>query len=680
MAAQIAARRQGLAFLLAGCLIAAPAHAQWTPNGVPLTTAPRDQDGPIITTDGAGGAIVVWGDARDYSTRNTDLYAQRVTADGLIAPGWLADGVPVCTDSARQDQIRIAADGAGGAYVVWFDTRNYAASQSDVYIQRLTPTGAIAPGWVLNGNPVCTVVGDVFLPKVASDGTGGAFVVWEDFRRGSLYTRDQADLYAQRITPEGKPAPGWPVDGLQVCTASGDRTAVNVLADEAGGLFIDWSDARNLASSRYDIYGLRITGQGEVAQGWAVDGVPICTAPSYQSYSGLVSDDAGGFIVAWLDARTAHPNDVYPIDFIDIYAQRVTSSGSIAPGWPVNGIPICTAPQLQQDHEVISDGAGGAIVVWSDYRDRYVTGSDLYAQRVLASGQIAPDWPVNGVALRRGPGFELGSTAVADGMGGALVAMEITTPYDDDLYVQHVTAAGAIAPGWDPDGEPLCTAPEPQYSPTAVADGKMGMIVAWQDGRTTQYDVYAQRVGGDIATPTLISLVSAAAEPGRVVLTWSAGATRPSAAVAYRREASSDWAPLGAPREDGDGLLVFEDHAVSAGRYAYRLGYAGPTGERFTPEVWVKVPGAYVLALAGFAPNPAMSEPVVSLSLASREAARLEVFDVSGRAVLAREVGSLGPGSHRVAVGRGGGLAAGVYWLRLTQQGKSLTAKSLVAR
>ena len=104
------------------------------------------------------------------------------------------------------------------------------------------------------------------------------------------------------------------------------------------------------------------------------------------------------------------------------------------------------------------------------------------------------------------------------------------------------------------------------------------------------------------------------------------------------------------------------------------------TVERFTAEVWVTVPGLDILALAGFSPNPAAGEPMVSFSLANGERARLEVFDLSGRTVVAREVGALGGGSHRIGLGGEARLAPGVYWLRLSQAGRALTARGLVVR
>ena len=63
--------------------------------------------------------------------------------------------------------------------------------------------------------------------QIVSDGylTGGSFVVWEDARN------DAGDIYVQRIDVNGRPVSGWPIDGLPVCTATGEhllRTSLHV--------------------------------------------------------------------------------------------------------------------------------------------------------------------------------------------------------------------------------------------------------------------------------------------------------------------------------------------------------------------------------------------------------------------------------------------------------------------
>jgi hypothetical protein len=63
--------------------------------------------------------------------------------------------------------------------------------------------------------------------------------------------------------------------------------------------------------------------------------------------------------------------------------------------WQIDGTGLCTEVNSQSDPKIVSDGAGGTIVTWYDFRNG--TNYDIYAQRVNASG--IPQWTANGVAL-----------------------------------------------------------------------------------------------------------------------------------------------------------------------------------------------------------------------------------------------------------------------------------------
>ncbi len=107
----------------------------------------------MVQPDGQGGALIAWSDYRSFNAGDrVDAYAQRMTANGSIANGWVLDGTPVSVAPGDQDVIGLVADGSGGVFVAWQDTRN--TVDYDVYAQHLLADGSIAPGWVVNGNPV----------------------------------------------------------------------------------------------------------------------------------------------------------------------------------------------------------------------------------------------------------------------------------------------------------------------------------------------------------------------------------------------------------------------------------------------------------------------------------------------------------------------------------------------
>jgi hypothetical protein len=68
----------------------------------------------------------------------------------------------------------------------------------------------------------------------------------------------------------------------------------------------------------------------------------------------------------------------------------------------------------------------------------------------------------------------------------------------------------------------------------------------------------------------------------------------------------------------------------------------------------------------------------VEFRLPSAAPATLELLDVAGRRVVTREVGSRGAGQHRVVLDSGRDLAAGVYVIRLVQEGRAEARRVVV--
>ena len=182
-----------------------------------------------------------------------------------------------------------------------------------------------------------------------------------------------AALFLLALILPSRAVAGWPHDpvtGMAVCAAANDQVSIRMIADGTGGVILVWQDRR--AGSNYDIYAQRLDAAGQTL--WTAGGLAVCTAANDQSTPALASDGAGGAIFTWYDYRSS--------PFPDIYAQRIDAAGS--PQWTANGVPICTASWEQFDPVPASDGAGGAIITWYDYRNGAT--SDIFAQRVNTSG------------------------------------------------------------------------------------------------------------------------------------------------------------------------------------------------------------------------------------------------------------------------------------------------------
>ena len=176
------------------------------------------------------------------------------------------------------------------------------------------------------------------------------------------------------------------------------------------------------------------------------------------------------------------------------------------------------------------------------------------------------------------------------------------------------------------------------------------------------------------ATPTLASLIDASASGGTVKLSWQLGNV--GAARLYRSTDRATWTFLSELEPNGLRRVSYEDQAVTPGQhYWYHLIVSAPGGDIVVGEVAIEVPVNASFALVGARPNPSPGRMSISFSLADNSAARIEVIDLMGRRVFDREVGSMGPGFHVLAIGEDGALRPGIYAVRLSQHSRTLTSK-----
>jgi hypothetical protein len=496
-------RRLHFTFLLIALALtlgSQPSRAQWIINGRWVCTAPDHQFKPTLISDGNGGAIAAWQDFRNGT--NNDIYAQHILSTGVVDGAWPPNGRALSLAVGKQVFPRVISDGAGGAIATWED---YRGASTDIYAQHVLGTGEVDPKWPINGGAVCTAAGNQRYPRIVSDGAGGAIITWDDYRDGN------ADIYAQHILSTGGVDPGWPADGRALCTAADDQNgswqSFTIVRDGAGGAIVTWEDHRN--GSSYDIYAQHIMSSGVLDSAWPVNGCALCTDPGNQVGPAIVSDEAGGAIVTWQDFRGGK---------YDIYAQHVTSTGAVDGAWPVDGRVLCSPPGAGElNPAIVSDGSGGAIVSWHDFRSANASNDGIYAQHVLSAGSVDGTWPVDGRALctATGAGGKLDPTMIMDDAGGAIVTWWDYRSGNADIYAQHVLSTGGVDPAWIANGVLLCKATNslptvgPDALPAIVSDGSGGAIVTWEDGRSELgYDIYAQRVygGGGVA----------AVSPGRV--------------------------------------------------------------------------------------------------------------------------------------------------------------------
>jgi predicted lipoprotein with Yx(FWY)xxD motif len=436
-------------------------------SGNPVSIALNDQINPAAVTDGSGGTIITWQDKRNGKY---EIYAQRMNADGYAM--WNVDGIAVCSQDSNYKPM-IVSDGSGGAIISWQAYRG--SETADIFAQRVDASGNVQ--WTLNGVPVCVVVFEQDTIQMISDGVGGAILTWQDYRSNTGFP----DIFAQRVNQSGTML--WTANGVNICNQAASQRGPRIVSDGNGGAFITWFDNR---AGNYDIYTQRVGSAGAVQ--WTTNGVATCTMASDQLTPDICSDGAGGVIVTWTDFRST-------TDF-NIYAQRVGPSGAIV--WVVDGVVLNNNVAYDQNEpKIVSDGMGGAIVSWTDYRTG--TTADIYAQRVNSTGAV--QWTATGITICTATGDQIKSELVSDGNNGAYITWEDHRNVgNSDIYAQRIASDAAL--NWAATGYVICEVENNQMAPSIVSNGNLGAIVVWQDYRSgNNYDIYSVgfNTGGFIA-------------------------------------------------------------------------------------------------------------------------------------------------------------------------------------
>jgi hypothetical protein len=347
--------------------------------------------------------------------------------------------------------------------------------------------------WTTNvgiNTPICVQDTFQFSPVIVSDGAGGAIMAWEDYRNGN----QNIDIYAQRVDAFGDTL--WKADGIQVCSDLTTQISPRICSDGAKGAIIAWTDFRGPFK---DIYAQRIDSSGNIVWKSFPNSVPICQGFSTQEFSStfpqICSDDSGGAIMIWMDRR----NDVTPL-FLkwDVYAQKVDANGNVK--WQVDGVPVCTAADDQEQPVIVSDNAGGAIATWKDYR----SGNwDIYAQRLRGSDGAAL-WGSNELAICTVmPGGKSQPGITSDGGNGAYIIWGDPRSSGSEVYMQRVDSSGIVK--WATNGISVCALTSSKSNPVITSGESNDAFIAWEDSRNmlnTAMDIYAQRIDTTI-TPLL---------------------------------------------------------------------------------------------------------------------------------------------------------------------------------
>jgi len=353
-----------------------------------------------------------------------------------------------------------ASDEGGGVFVVWDE-------EPGIRVQLLNNSGV--PQWAPAGVQLSSTGS---APAIVAESPWGATIAWEE----------STGIYTQRVNYSGTAL--WSSGGVQVATSGEEPLVIHVPGAgmfDAPGAFIAWGEAARLA---------HIDSSGSVSAP-GVNGISLGGNVRLPGHMRMIPDDAGGAIVIWANYAK------------DIVAQRVNAGLP----WGSVPTLVSGNIRDEGFVEAAPDGTGGALISWTATQ-LVPANAQVWVGRINSSGtalwtSIVVDSAVVGGSTSAWTFYELTSSVASDGAGGAIAAWndwrnDPTGLGNDDIYAQRLASDGSFV--WNPNGILLppyivgSTAPGSQRGPRTVSDQKGGAIVTYQDSGGNSWDISATRL------------------------------------------------------------------------------------------------------------------------------------------------------------------------------------------
>ncbi len=628
---------------------------QWKSDSTTNTsvcTSANSQQNPQACTDGSNGAIIVWEDFR--SGNNWDIYAQKLNSDGVAQ--WTANGINICSSNANQTSPVICSDGNGGAYVAWKDTRT-PANGTDLYAQHIGSNGSL--GYGVSGAGIA-VAADVVPPdnlSICSDGSGNAFVAWED-SRSSISSNSRPDIWMNKLTPGGAAWGG--TSGVSIISQSLRQTTPKLVDDGSGGCFLVWVNGTLPAS----IWGTRISGNGGLL--WNSPGIQIfegSAGSSDASRNPNICRDGSQLCVSWEQLNSLSTTKGW-----NVLANRINNDSSFIWGGKTIGSEISTdwvGDQINSvvfpDDSVGADNTGGLLVVYEDYSGSH----DVVMTRLLPNGSdLKPAYPNQLFSVCSQANDQTFPKAVKTGTGELLIVWNDTrsnvgTSTYSSIYAQRCEGSPHRFLGPSPSSSSWGLAVSNRSGSNAdevvLVPRTNGGIAVWRDNRNGNNDIYAQLIFKDGSLPIELSNFSATAESnGSVLLNWQTASEKDNAGFEVERRVIN--APytsnnfevvgsyltstslLGAGFSSANRNYSFIDRPGNPGIYEYRLADYTLDGERTvhdpkTVEILSEDGGTNNWSVSPNTPNPFSERTLIGFTLAESSEVSIEINDILGRVV-----------------------------------------------
>lgn len=306
-------------------IYASLAHAQWEYGGKQIGIGPPTVD-PVLAPDGHGGVFVVWA-GYVYGVDSTDIILSHFDSAGVALFG--EAGIAITSDTGiTERRPNIAADGAGGCFVVWAGNIKDPDERGSMFGQRITYEGELL--WGAGKRLLYTKGYSLERPQLLADSSFGLVALCV-LDTGAFGNYDYG-IFGQRTDYEGNLL--WDSTGVLLFWPPGNPfydLRIPKFCRSGNDFYCTW--IYNLSLNNEDIYLQRFDVDGNIyysQAGFAISTAPYHDGIGYEPRSlQIVPDGFGGVVIGWVYDNYSEAT---------LKAQRINSNGQEV--WDSNGIRL----------------------------------------------------------------------------------------------------------------------------------------------------------------------------------------------------------------------------------------------------------------------------------------------------------------------------------------------------
>ena len=439
---------------------------------------------------------------------------------------WQNNGIPIRQGVHIEWQRTVCPGESGSMIFVWSDTRY---GSRNVFAQKVDSSGVLL--WGSQGSSVTNLPGRQEDPVAITDGDGGAFIAWVDYRFD-----DEGDIFIQHIDNQGNRM--MDDNGEALARVDGRHLTINMCTDSLGGVFVAWQDKRNFLDD--DIFGTHVSSNYEIIA--PSSGVSIIQMNGNQGAKSLEYAGNNQATIIWSDTRSGSGNDIYcqkinmnmekifsdgglevsatsdlettprttfmknDTSFViwqsgtestDIYYNLLTSDGLVFS----EHLQLCSFNSSKANPRIKRNQLGEVFIQWIDYRNDPTAGNHYY-QRVSHGGNIS--WDQNGIQLDAS-GDDHHARFSPGGNRELFVYWERGTFPNVDIMYQGIQSDGSLLLD---NAEFVSNVSGYQSMPNTLFDNNNGSFVVFADQSNGSIDLRVQRMNSDLTSFELNGLIA----------------------------------------------------------------------------------------------------------------------------------------------------------------------------